>query len=108
VLNNIIKGEGVDNIRREELGSGLKFLTKPLNEGDNEGGLDKVFPDMLELHTDEVQAILEISEVFNTLHRKVHGLAQNCKAEPRGRKECRKKTVDSPSTTVGVITRHDA
>jgi hypothetical protein len=34
-LNNIIKGEGVDNTNREELGGGPKFLTKSLNEGGN-------------------------------------------------------------------------
>jgi hypothetical protein len=39
VLNNIIKGKGVDNTCREELSSGFRFLTEPLNEGDNKGGL---------------------------------------------------------------------
>jgi hypothetical protein len=61
VLNNIIKGEGVDKTRREELGSGLKFLTKPMNEGDNEGGLVKGFLELLDLHTGEVNAVVEIS-----------------------------------------------
>jgi hypothetical protein len=74
VLNNIVKGEGVDNTRREEFNSGLKFLTKPLHEGDNKGGLVTRFLEVLELHTEEVEPVLEVNEVISTLHRKVHVL----------------------------------
>jgi hypothetical protein len=48
VLNSIIKGEGVDSTCREELSSGLKFLTESLNEGDNKGGLVRWFVELLE------------------------------------------------------------
>ena len=108
VLNNIIKGEGVDSTCREELSSGLKFPTEPLNEGDNKGGLVMGFVELLEFHTEEVEPVLEVSEVFSALHRKVHGLIEDGRAKPRGREECCEKTVDSPSTTVRVITRHKA
>jgi hypothetical protein len=108
VLNNIIKGEGVDITCREELSSGLEFLTEPLNEGDNKGGLVKGFMELLEFHTDEVEPVLEVREVFSTLHRKVHGIIEDGIAKPRGREECCEKTVDSPSTTERVITRHKA
>jgi hypothetical protein len=64
--------------------------------------------ELLELRTDEVEAVLEVIEVFSTLHRKVHGLIEDCRAKPRGREECCEKIVDNPSTTVGVITRHEA
>jgi hypothetical protein len=65
-------------------------------------------PNLLKLHTAEVKEILEISVVFNALHRNVHGLVQNCKAEPRGREKSSKKTVDIMSTTVRDVTRHEA
>jgi hypothetical protein len=75
VLNSIVKVEGVDSTRsKEELSSGLRFLTEPLNEGDNKGGLVRGFLEVLELHTDEVAPVLEFNEVFITLHRKVHVL----------------------------------
>jgi hypothetical protein len=108
VLNNIIQGEGVDNTYREELSSGLKFLTEPLNEGDSKGGLVRGFMELLEFHTDEVEPVLEVIEVFSTLHGKVHGLSGYGRVKPRGREECCEKTVDNPSTTVRVITRHKA
>jgi hypothetical protein len=108
VLNIIIKGEGVDITCREELSSGLKFLTEPLNEGDNKGGLVRGFMELLEFHADEAEPVLEVGEVFSTLHVKVHGLIEYGIVKPPGREECCEKTVDSPSTTVRVITRHKA
>jgi hypothetical protein len=108
VLNIIIKGEGVDITCGEKLSSGLKFFTEPLNEGDDKSGLVRGFVELLEFHTDEVEPVLEASEVFNARHRKAHGLIEDGIAKPRGREECCEKTVDSPSTTVRVTTRHKA
>jgi hypothetical protein len=108
VLNSTIKGEGVDNTCREKLSSGFEFFTEPLNEGDDKGGLVRGFMELFEFHTDEVEPVLEVSEVFSALHRKVHGLIEGGRAKPRGREECCEKTVDNPSTTVRVITRHKA
>ena len=108
VLNNIIKGEGVDSTGGEKLRSGFKFFTESLNEGDDKGRFVRGFVELLEFHTDEVEPVLEVSEVFSALHRKVHGLIEDGRAKPRGREECCEKTVDSPSTTVRVITRHKA
>jgi hypothetical protein len=38
------------------------------------GGLVRGFMELLEFHTDEAEPVLEVSEVFSTLHRKAYGL----------------------------------
>jgi hypothetical protein len=109
MLHNIIERvEGVHITRRNKLGGMFKFLTKPLNEGDNKGGLVMGLPKVLELNADEVRTILEIIEVFCALHRQVHGMIEECRAKPREREKSSKETINGTSTTVGVITRHEA